>query len=102
MQPGTPLWQVVPTHDENGGPIVDFMMVLPGLKHRSQSDIDFKVATVYRTLSRFTEVVFANVNVSINVLWVSLKPRHGATLEIAAAIKQRVPEALLVAQKIPQ
>lgn len=78
------------------------MMLLPGLKHRPQPDIDVKVAIVYRTLARFTDVVFANVNVSINVLWVSLKPRPGATLEIAAAIKLRVPEALLIAQKIPQ
>jgi hypothetical protein len=32
-----------------------------------------------------------------NLLWVSIRPRPGLTLEIPAAIKTLVPEALLLA-----
>jgi len=43
--------------------------------------------------------VFAEVNLKLNTLWVTVKPVPGICLELAAAIKVRIPEALLVAQK---
>jgi hypothetical protein len=42
-------------------------------------------------------VVFADLNLKLNLLWVSLRPRPGAISELVAAIRLRVPEALLVA-----
>ena len=43
------------------------------------------------------DVVFADLNLKLNLLWVSLRPRPGAISELVAAIRLRVPEALLVA-----
>jgi hypothetical protein len=42
-------------------------------------------------------VVFANIDLELNVLWVSHRHRNGLMLEIANLIRLQVPEALLVA-----
>lgn len=95
--PGVPLWQVVPTRDANGAPLSDFMMLIPGLKHRSMEAVTQIATTIRSVLDQYTEVVFADINLPVNVLWVSFRHRPGLVLELAAAIKMRVPEALLVA-----
>jgi len=41
--------------------------------------------------------VFADLNLKLNLLWISLRPRQGAIAEISAAIRIWVPEAMLVA-----
>jgi hypothetical protein len=41
-------------------------------------------------------VVFAEFNLKLNLLWVSIRPVHGIRFEIAGAIQQHVPEARLV------
>ncbi len=45
--------------------------------------------------------MFAEINLPLNLLWVSVKPVPGIILELATTIKLAVPEALLVAQKVP-
>ena len=40
--------------------------------------------------------MFANMDMKLNTLWVSFKPEPGLFMEIAAAIKLQVPEAVLV------
>lgn len=99
LEPGKPLWQVVPTRDEDGRPLCDFMMFIPGLRKKSARYIEAVFRHIQAVLEHYQEVVFANVNLPINVLWVSLKHRPGLIIEIAAAIKIFVPEAVLVAQK---
>ena len=94
-----PLWQIVPTRDENGRPLSDFMMLIPGLRKKSRSYIENTLRNIQAVLSHYQEVVFANLNLPINVLWVSLKNKPGLILEVAAAIQLCVPEAVLVAQK---
>lgn len=99
LMPGMPLWQVVPTRDENGCPLNDFMILIPGLRKKPQDQIECIASNIQAVLGRYQEVVFANINLPINLLWVSLKNRPGLMLEVAAAIQMLVPEALLVAQK---
>jgi hypothetical protein len=41
-------------------------------------------------------VVFANLDMKLNTLWVSFKNEPGLFMEIIAAVKHSVPEALLV------
>lgn len=98
-QPGVPLWKVVPTRDENGKLLVDFMMLLPRLNQQPAACVEATLGNIQAVLACYQEVVFADVNLPINVLWVSLKYRPGIVLEIAGIIRQRVPEALLVAHK---
>ena len=42
-------------------------------------------------------VVFADLNMRLNILWVTVRPIPGICLELATAVKLHIPEALLVA-----
>jgi hypothetical protein len=98
MEPGTPLWKIVPTHGEDGRPLIDFMMLIPGLRNRPQQDLNTVLNNLQKALEQFSEVVFVNLNLKINVLWVSVNCRPGIILELVTSIQRLVPEALLVAQ----
>jgi hypothetical protein len=99
LKPGTPLWQIVPTRDENGRPLLDFMLLIPGLRKQPQHFIDNTLNNIQKVLEQYREVVFVNLNLSINVLWVSIKSRPGIILELVTSIQHLVPEALLVGQR---
>lgn len=95
-QPGEPLWRIVPTRDENGRLLTDFMMLIPRLCEKSASEVERITGHIRAILALHADVVFADLNLALNLLWVSLRPTHGAMAEIAAAIRMRVPEAVLV------
>jgi hypothetical protein len=96
--PNTPLWQRAPTKDEDGTRLSDFMMIIPRLKKRSSEYRRKVLDALIKVLQHYKDiVVFADLNLKLNVLWVSLRPVKGMCLEIPAAIKMAVPEALLVA-----
>jgi hypothetical protein len=97
IQPGLPLWKVVPTRDDQGERLCDFMMFIPQLKTRQQVYIRHAQMHIAKVLSRYGEVVFANINLELNVLWVSHRHRQGLMIEIVNMIRTRVPEAVLVA-----
>jgi hypothetical protein len=96
--PNTPLWQRVPTKDQDGTRLSDFMMIIPKLKQRSSTYRRKVLEALIEILQQYEKiVVFADLNLKLNVLWVSVRPIKGACLEIPTAIKAVVPEALLVA-----
>jgi hypothetical protein len=95
--PGLPLWQLAPTRDQAGKRLTDFMMLIPHLRSRPAAEIERTTREIQAVLALHREVVFADLNLKLNLLWVSLQPRSGAISELAAAIRLRVPEALLVA-----
>jgi len=95
--PGTPLWQVAPTRDSEGRLLTDFMMLIPRLRDKPRIEIERTSGCIRSILSQHREVVFADLNLKLNLLWISLRPRQGAIAEISAAIRIRVPEAMLVA-----
>lgn len=100
VEPAEPLWQRVPTRDEHGQLLSDFMMIIPGLRARPPHLVDRVVVAIEEVLIHYRRVVvFADLNLRLNVLWVSVRPRPGICLELPAAIALRVPEAKLVAQK---
>ena len=99
IEPGTPLWQIVPTRDSEGRPLVDFMLIIPKLSHQPQHYLDRTINNIQKVLEQYREVVFVNLNLKINVLWVSVKSRPGIILELVVSIQRLVPEAVLVAQK---
>ncbi len=73
------------------------MMLIPGLREKPKHLIESTIQDVHLALTRFNHVVvFAEFNLKLNLLWVSLKPVNGIRLEIAGAIQERVPEAKLV------
>ena len=98
VSPGVPLHEVAPTRGEDGKPLSDFMMIIPKLKHQSEDYIQQTLNSIERVINVYKEkVVFVDLNMKINVLWVTIKPVPGLILELSAAIKTQVPEALLVA-----
>ncbi len=97
-----PLHKRVPLLDENGAALSDFMMIIPKLRLKPQRLILGIVREIEQVLNSYRHaVVFADLNMALNVLWVSFKPLPGMCTELAAAIRRRVPEALLVGHMGP-
>ena len=99
-EPGMPLWQVAPTRDNAGKRLTDFMMLIPRLRSRPPAEIERASRDIQAVLALHQDVVFADLNLKLNLLWVSLRPSPGAIRELAAAIRTRVPGALLVAHYV--
>lgn len=95
--PAVPLWRLAPTHADDGQSLADFMMLIPGLKQRPEAVRD-RVAQLIREVceSYDGQVAFADINYSINVLWVSVAAEPGLAGRVAQSIRSRVPDALLV------
>ncbi len=102
LEPNTPLWQRVPTKDETGQYLGDFMVLIPGLKKKS-SEKRKQIINALETVLEYYKgtVVFADLNMKMNLLWVSIKPVKGMMIEIPAAIIASVPEAKLISDKAP-
>lgn len=96
LEPGTPLWKIVPTRGADGRPLIDFMMLIPKLRTRPQHEINMVLNNLQKALENDRDIVFVNLNLKINVLWVSVNSRPGIILELVALIQNKVPEALLV------
>ncbi|MGV6857816.1 MAG: hypothetical protein ACWA5X_02475 [bacterium] len=100
LEPAAPLWKRVPKEDDNGKPLSDFMMLIPRLRQRPAAEMEGVVTDLATVLEQYQGiVVFADLNLKLNLLWVSLRAVPGMCLEIPAAIKVAVPEAMLVASK---
>lgn len=92
-----PLWKLAPTRDSDGTSFGDFMMVIPRLKKKPQKYIERTLREIHLVLSQYSHVVvFADINLKINCLWISHKFQPGLCQELVAAIRRRVPEAVLV------
>jgi len=92
-----PLRKRAPTHDEHGRPLSDFMMLIPGLRDKPRHLIEHAIQDMHIALTHFGDaVVFAEFNIRLNLLWVSIRPIQGIRFEIAGAIQRHVPEAKLV------
>lgn len=99
LLPGEALRHRAPAYDDEGRPLSDFMMLIPKLSQRPQHQIKQTLQHLQDVINRYQEhIVFVDLNLRINVLWVSVKPVPGICLELPTAIKACIPEALLVAQ----
>lgn len=100
LSPSEPLWKRVPSRDDKGKSYSDLMMIIPKLGKRPQQEINRRIDLISGVLERYKHVVvFADLNLKLNVLWLSYKPVYGLTYELAAAIKMQVPEAVLVSEQ---
>ncbi len=97
VAPSEPLHKRVPTRDESGNRLTDFMMFIPKLKTWSPEKLKSTVIELQKVFKIYEDViVFADLNLKINVLWVSVKAVPGITVEIPSAIHALIPEAKLV------
>ncbi len=96
---GSPLYRRAPQRDASGRPLSDFMMLIPGLRDLPGRALQERVGRLEAVLGQFREVVFADLNLPLNLLWVSVRAKPGVILDIAAAVKYHLPEALIVGHR---
>jgi len=96
LHPGGALLDRLPKADEYGRPLSDFMMLIPGLRDWPAQRRQEVLGLLHGVLGAFREVVFADMNVPLNLLWVSVKAKPGIIIDLAVAIQAHVPEARLV------
>ena len=100
LLPTAPLYKRAPRKDENGNALSDFMMIIPKLRHKPETLIRETIRRIERVLAdHANEVVFADLNLKLNVLWVVVKPLPGICWNLPVEINDAVPEALLVAHR---
>jgi hypothetical protein len=100
LLPGRPLWRRVPTVDPSGKYLNDFMLLIPGLKRQPSGQREQVLDALKELLELHADqVVFADLNLKLNLLWVSHRQGKGVTLKLFEAIRARVPEAILVASQ---
>ena len=96
-----PLYKRLPTHDENGNYLSDFMMLIPGLRSLSATLLQSRLSILHSLLDAHPDVVFADLNTPLNLLWVSVRARHGVITDVASEIRRQLPEARLVGHTMP-
>ena len=97
ITPAEPLWKLAPTRDEEGGPVSDLLMIIPKLKTRPEDYIKDTLANIEFALKHFKdEILFANVDMKLNTLWVSFKAVPGVYGDIVDTLRTNVPEAVIV------
>ena len=96
MQDNEPLYNRVPTRDAEGKPLSDFMILVSGFRNWPGARQAEAVAKMQMVLCGFKEVVFADLNVPLNLLWVSVKARHGVIADIFCEFQCCIPEARIV------
>ncbi|WP_199930371.1 hypothetical protein [Sedimenticola thiotaurini] len=98
--PGDPLWRRVPTADPGGKYLADFMLLIPGLKRWAPQRLEQLHRELHTLFRQHAEqVVFADLNMKLNLLWISHRQGKGVSLTLFEAIRERVPEAVLVANQ---
>ena len=92
-----PLRKRAPAVDENGKPLSDFMVIFPGLKKKPEVIVNKTMQEIQLILTQYNHVVvFAEMNIRLNLLWVSIRQEAGIRFEICNALRQRIPYARLV------
>lgn len=92
----TPLYERVPTHDEQGRSLNDFMMIFPGLRELPEIELQKKIRLLAAVLGQCNEVVYVDLNLPLNLLWVSVRQKPGLVLELSTCVKASLPEAVLI------
>ena len=96
-----PLWQRVPTRTNAGELAFDFMIIIKRLNKLSpirQKDVLDKIYSVLDIYSRV--ILLADMNLKMNLLWVSHLPRPNLSIEIASRIIEVYPPARLISHRV--
>jgi hypothetical protein len=101
LLPAEPLHRRAPKRDADGRAYGDFMLLIPGLRARPRHLVEHTLRELESSLAALADlVVFAEFNLRLNLLWVTVVPGRDVGLRVAAAIQARVPEAKLVAAQL--
>jgi len=95
--PAEPLRKRAPAVDEHGKALSDFMVLIPGLVKKPQHLVQITIEQIQTVFADFNHVVvFAELNLKLSLLWVSVKPVPGMRFQISEALRAVIPEARLV------
>jgi hypothetical protein len=97
LEPAPPLWQRAPSRDRNGRLLSDFMMRIPLLGSAPaarRERVCVELQSVFRDYAE--QVHFADLNLRLNLVWISVESRRGLIPELAREIRRRIPEAVLI------
>ena len=95
-----PLWQRVPLRTSAGEYTCDFMMLIQRFNQQSSQIQTEIINRLYSVLQQYSEVIlFADLNMKLNLLWISHLPRIGIGLEVAARIHDQIPQAKLISHQ---
>ena len=102
ITPAEPLWKIAPTRDEDGNRVSDLLMIIPKLKAKPKHYIQKTLSEIEVALRQYKHLVlFVNVDMKLNTLWVSFKAQPGLFADITASLKLHVPEAVVVGDMSP-
>lgn len=96
-RPAGPLWQLAPGRDAEGRALSDFLLLLPELRGATataQQRVEAQLRAVFAEFDR--QVVFADLNLSMSTLWVTVQGRPGSCEEVASAIRRQLPRSRLI------
>lgn len=95
--PAEPLRKRAPAFDEHGKALSDFMVFFPGLVKKPQRHIQNAVEHIQAVFAKYEHaVVFAELNLKLNLLWISVKPIPGVRFQITEALRAVIPETRIV------
>lgn len=94
----SPLWQRAPARDEQGRACIDFMLLIPDLKSQGDAVIEGHMMKIQDCLKPFdSSVIYVDLNLRLNLLWISARSIPGISKTITEAIQRVIPEAKVVA-----
>ena len=97
LLPAEPLRKRAPAFDEHGKALSDFMVLFPGLVGKPQHYIQATIEHIQKVFAQYAQaVVFAELNLKLSLLWISVKPIPGIRFQIAEALRAVIPEARIV------
>jgi hypothetical protein len=95
--PAEPLRKRAPAFDEHGKALSDFMVLFPGLVSKPQHHIQSTIEHIQKVFAEYGQaVVFAELNLKLSLLWISVKPIPGIRFQICESLRAVIPEARIV------
>src|SRR4030066_1037511 len=85
--PAEPLRKRAPGFDEHGKALSDFMVLFPGLVKKPQHLIQATIEQIQKVFADYQHVVvFAELNLKLSLLGVTVKPVPGGRFQITGAL----------------
>ncbi len=95
--PGEPLRKRIPERSADGCALADVMVLLPGLRELPQHLLQGAITRISAVCAGYSHAIaFAELNLRLNLLFVSVKPIAGIRHEIFDALRSVLPQARLV------
>lgn len=95
-----PLYRRLPSRDRQGRYLSDFMMLIPGSRDLEPAQLEVRLAVLRGILETADEIVFAELNLRLNLLWVSVETRCGVISDLSARIRDSFPQAKLIGHPV--